>query len=149
MSISLDTHRISQSRWVLVLTTTEFHSLDQSRSRHKQNFKVLGGSKKLKTWFLNLRASYSCSPTSTDSKNKKMSSEDHSEVLPLEWPFLDKNMAKIQRNWPQFETLFSLVIYIFSTLCRLTRKDHHVAILWLYLDGHYGYFVKIDHNGPK
>ena len=58
-------------------------------------------------------------------------------------------MAKIQRNWPQFETLFSLVIYIFSTLCRLTRKDHHVAILWLYLDGHYGYFVKIDHNGPE
>ena len=35
-----------------------------------------------------------------------MSSEDHWEVLPLEWPFSDKNMVKIERKWPKYETSF-------------------------------------------
>ena len=77
-----------------------------------------------------------------------MSSEDHWEVLPLEWPFSDKKMAKIQRKWPQFATVFrfgrnflydacfsipfSLVTYICSILCSGTHIDHH-----------FGYFLAI------
>ena len=40
MSLGLDNHRISQSRWVSVSTTTKFPSLDESRSRQPQNFPV-------------------------------------------------------------------------------------------------------------
>ena len=40
MSLGLDNHRISQSRWVSVSTTTEIPSLDESRSRQPQNLIV-------------------------------------------------------------------------------------------------------------
>ena len=40
MSLGLDNHRISQSRWVSVSTTTEIPSLDESRSQQPQNLIV-------------------------------------------------------------------------------------------------------------
>ena len=94
-----------------------------------------------------------------------MSSEDHWEVLPLDRPFSYKNWAKRQRKWPYYETVFcfchnflydacfsipfSVVNYTCSILRRVTHIHHHfdhiMAIFW---GGHYGYFLKIDHNGP-
>ena len=69
-----------------------------------------------------------------------MSSEDHLEVLPLEWPFLAKNMVKIQRKWPKYETVFcfghnflsdayfsipfSQVSHVYIDLCIETFMQH-------------------------
>ena len=61
---------------------------------------TMGQGKNSTSWIWIYLTSYSHSPCSTDSKNKKMSSEDPREVLPLELSILGKNEAKIQRKWP-------------------------------------------------
>ena len=93
-----------------------------------------GGAKKHNNFELAiLLFPFSISPCPTDFKDIKMSSEDPWEMIPLECLSYTKNMAKIQRKWPQCQSRFcsvhnfftdaylsiplSLLIYIFPIIC--------------------------------
>ena len=76
---------------------TRVHMVAEPSTRSRP-IPIWGGGKKNKSWILNLLASCPHSPWCADSKNIRMSSELHWEVLPLDSHFGAIDEPKIQRK---------------------------------------------------